>query len=92
LGYGYMNIHHDTVTRYIIYRAIDNYIALITLNGNISTAPTSLNTISRLNPRILNGNSSSHTMGKINIITIASGQHSTNKIHQSRIANIVFID
>jgi len=55
-----------------------------TLKGNIKTAPINLKTSSILNPKILNGSNSSQTMGNKKIMTIASGQHMTNKIHHRR--------
>jgi len=68
-----------------------DYLPPSTLNGNIKIVPISLNTISRLKPRIRKGNNNSHTMGSTNIIISASGQHNTNKIHHRRIAIIVLI-
>lgn len=57
------------------------------LNGNKSTALTSLNTRSMVSPTILNGRRSSQISGKRNRMMSASGQHTISKKHQ-RISEI----
>lgn len=49
-----------------------------------------LKTSSNVSPSILNGRSINHSKGKQKSITRASGQQSTNKIHQRMIAMNVF--
>lgn len=60
--------------------------------GNKRIAPISLNTTSRVNPTILNGRRISQIIGSKNTSISASGQQSTNKIHQRRITSSVLIE
>ena len=50
-----------------------------------------LKTSSIVNPTILKGSRINHTSGKRNIMTNASGQQMTNKIHQRIMARKVFM-
>lgn len=54
------------------------------LNGNITIAPTSLKTKSRVKPTIRKGNSMIHISGNRNIANNASGQQRINKINHRR--------
>ena len=65
--------------------------ALITLKGNISTAPMNLKTTSSVKPIILKGSDINQTSGRRKIITSASGQQRTKRIHHNKKAIIVLI-
>jgi len=60
--------------------------------GNIRIAPISLKTISSENPIIRKGRRISQISGRRKINTSASGQHSTKRINQRKIAINVLID
>gem|GEM_PF-5300774 len=62
------------------------------LKGNIRTAPINLNTSSSVSPTILNGNKISHKIGRIKTNANATGQHITNRMHQSKMAITDLID
>lgn len=69
-----------------------SYIAFKRRKGNKRIAPINLNTTSRVNPTILKGRRINQIKGNRNISIRASGQQSTNKINQRRIAISVLIE
>src|SRR5437867_8483549 len=58
--------------------------ALSRRTGSMTTVHTNASTPCTAIPTMRNGNSKSHTNGYAISATIASGQQSTNKMHQSR--------
>ena len=76
----------------IIHLHDEPYMAFTRRKGNKRIAPISLNTTSRVNPIILNGRRISQIIGSKNTSISASGQQSTNRIHQRRITSNVLIE
>ena len=62
------------------------------MNGNITIAPTSLKTKSRVKPIIRKGNSMIQISGNRNIANRASGQQRINRInHRKNVMNIFML-